>query len=141
MTALSSNNSTEKVGRQDLQQKFGVDSKSHQSPQNGHLDTSPLQHGLDSGHFEFNPDQSPFDFPLDVDFDPEDTEHLIGDFPDMLSQGEEGEFREKRKSMDGKDEDDEGGRKRRESDDKFSKKPGRKPLTAEPTSVRPPTSH
>lgn len=134
LTALSSNNTTERPGSQDLQSRFGPDSKiPRQSLQHEQLDYSPLQQAPGSGNFEFGTDQSPYpDFDLDVDFDADDAEHLIGDLPDLSSYGEM-ESREKRKSMDGKEDDDEGGKKRRESEG--SKKPGRKPLTAEPTSV------
>lgn len=89
----------------------------------------------DSGHLDFS-DESPFlNFDPDGDFDDsfgyDDSSRMIGDLPD------EGDLHEKRKSMDGKDDDDEGGGKRREGDDKTAKKPGRKPLTSEPTSVSP----
>ena len=83
-----------------------------------------------SGHLDFNPDDSPY---LDFDIDGEDDAYdfdsngqMIGDMP--------GELHEKRKSFDG-NEDDEGGGKRREGEDKTGKKPGRKPLTSEPTTV------
>lgn len=57
------------------------------------------------------------------------------------SPGEDGtgdyDLHDKRKSPgdDGKDS-NENGAKRREGDEKIAKKPGRKPLTSEPTSVR-----
>lgn len=84
-----------------------------------------------SGHLDFS-DESPFlDFDPDGDFDDsfgyDDSSRMIGDIP--------GDLHEKRKSMDGQDDDDEGGGKRREGEDKTAKKPGRKPLTVEPTSV------
>jgi len=85
-----------------------------------------------SGHLDFS-DESPFlDFDPDGDFDDsfgyDDSGRMIGDLP--------GDLHDKRKSMDGQDEDDEGGGKRREGEDKTAKKPGRKPLTVEPTSKR-----
>ncbi|KIV83592.1 hypothetical protein, variant [Exophiala sideris] len=100
-------------------------------------------HGLDftpsmssapgSGNLNFS-DESPFlDFDPQVDFgdesfDFDENARMIGDIPGMLH--------DKRKSVDGKDDDDEGGGKRREGEDKTAKKPGRKPLTSEPTSKR-----
>ncbi|KAJ9640430.1 DNA-binding transcription factor yap1 [Coniosporium tulheliwenetii] len=47
----------------------------------------------------------------------------------------DGEAHEKRKSPDDENDDDENETKRREPDDKQAKKPGRKPLTSEPTTV------
>lgn len=85
-----------------------------------------------SGHLDFS-DESPFlDFDPDGDFDDsfgydEESGRMIGDLP--------GDLHDKRKSIDGQDDDDEGGGKRREGEDKTAKKPGRKPLTVEPTSV------
>ncbi|KAL9110474.1 MAG: hypothetical protein Q9227_005018 [Pyrenula ochraceoflavens] len=103
---------------------------------------SPDQAAPGSGDLNFDglpPTDSPF-----LDFDPEaddqfdfgdlNGQDLIGDLPD--SANEDHDLHEKRKSVDGKDEDDEGGGKRRESEDKISKKPGRKPLMNEPTSKR-----
>lgn len=82
-------------------------------------------------------------FELDLDgddlFDFESNGQLIGDFPGDETQVDVGDPHDKRKSIDDKDEDeDEGGGKRRESEGGTNKKPGRKPLTAEPTSVRSP---
>lgn len=126
LTALSSNTPTDKSGNQDVQAKI----EPRESLSHGH---SPQLQAPGSGHFDFGTDQSPFlDFGLDVDFDADDADNLIGDLPGMPSRRDV-ESRDKRKSMDEKDEDDEGGRKRRESEG--AKKPGRKPLTAEPTSV------
>lgn len=138
LTALSSNTPTEKSGRQD-HLDFGLDSKKpRQSLQNTQQDPYQSPHLQDpgSGHFGFGADQSPF-LDFDLDFDAEDAQHLIGDLPSISPNGD-AEPREKRKSMDGKGEDDENGKKRRESEG--SKKPGRKPLTAEPTSVGFPVS-
>ncbi|KAI9759566.1 MAG: hypothetical protein M4579_002232 [Chaenotheca gracillima] len=58
---------------------------------------------------------------------------MIGTLPGQSPDGE-GDLHEKRKSIDGSEED--GGGKRREGDDKVARKPGRKPLTSEPTSKR-----
>ena len=83
----------------------------------------------------FGTDESPFlDFDPDVDFDFQGTDQLIGDLPEF----ENHESGDKRKSFDGDEDDSNNGKKRRESDDKdkSAKKPGRKPLTSEPTTVR-----
>jgi AP-1-like factor len=86
-------------------------------------------------------EESPFGDYLDgdtnFDFDNADNGDLMigalpGDSPDN-----EGEASEKRKSPDDDGEEEEGGGKRREGEDKQAKKPGRKPLTSEPTTVRP----
>lgn len=95
-----------------------------------------------SGHLDYN-DDSPFlDFPLDGegdDFNFDDQGEMFGDLPDEDSPDnsttDPDHLHDKRKSMGGQDDDDEGGGKRREGDDKQAKKPGRKPLTNEPTSV------
>jgi AP-1-like factor len=87
-----------------------------------------------SGHFDFSPDDSPY---LDFGVEGEGDElydfgingQMVGDIPEPS-----GDLHDKRKSIDGKD-DDAGGGKRREGEDKSGKKPGRKPLTSEPTSV------
>lgn len=99
---------------------------------------SPIQDIPGSGTLGAGSDESPFlEFDPDGDFD--FSGQLIGDLPDFADQGDENEFREKRKSIDGDSDEMENGKKRRESDgdrDKSAKKPGRKPLTSEPTSVR-----
>jgi AP-1-like transcription factor len=87
-----------------------------------------------------NNDDSPYlGFDLDADgddqFDFDSNGQLIGDYPGDTSPVDSSDLHEKRKSLDDKDEDDEGGGKRRESEAGTSKKPGRKPLTAEPTTV------
>lgn len=90
----------------------------------------------DSGRLDFS-DDSPFlDFNQDGDFDDsfefDQNGQMIGDIPEDSTSND---LHDKRKSIDGQDEDDEGGGKRREGDDKTAKKPGRKPLTSEPTNV------
>ena len=65
-------------------------------------------------------------------FDYDENDRMIGDLPDDPAS----DLHDKRKSIDGEDDDDEGGGKRREGADKTAKKPGRKPLTSEPTSKR-----
>lgn len=82
-------------------------------------------------------DESPYlDFDPGVDLDYTASGDLIGDLPG--DPGQEYELGEKRKSIDGKsDEGEDTGKKRRESE---AKKPGRKPLTSEPTTVCTPPS-
>jgi AP-1-like factor len=106
---------------------------------NGQTDLfgSPAQSANGSGHFEFGTDESPYlDFDLDGEgeagFNFDDEGQMIGDMPGDNSGNDE---HHKRKSIPDDEEDDEGGGKRREGDDKSGKKPGRKPLTSEPTSV------
>lgn len=100
---------------------------------------SPIQSVPGSGQLDFNPDDSPYlDFDLDADADGNfdyDSQDMIGDLPGANGSDEGTEQHEKRKSIDSNEDEDEGGGKRRESDDKTAKKPGRKPLTSEPTSV------
>jgi AP-1-like factor len=70
----------------------------------------------------------------DFDFANESQGQMIGNLPGTSSDGD-AETHDKRSHPDDDDDEDEGGGKRRESDGKASKKPGRKPLTSEPTSV------
>lgn len=96
-----------------------------------------------SGHLDY--DDSPFldsfiDGEGDESFDFEDQGQMFGDLPDDNSDdngtADPDHLHDKRKSMGAEDDDDhEGGGKRREGEDKQAKKPGRKPLTSEPTSV------
>ena len=84
-------------------------------------------------------DESPFDNYLDgeqnFDFDnADDGDLMIGALPGA-SPNRDGESAEKRKNP-GDDDEEEGSGKRREGEDKQAKKPGRKPLTSEPTTVR-----
>lgn len=79
-------------------------------------------------------EESPFlDYDPNVDFDFSGSGNLIGDLPGTTSD-QDYDTGEKRKSIDGKaeGEGEETGKKRRESE---AKKPGRKPLTSEPTTV------
>ncbi|PWY83817.1 PAP1-domain-containing protein [Aspergillus sclerotioniger CBS 115572] len=91
-----------------------------------------------SGGLGYGDDESPFlDFNPELDFDFQGSENLIGDLPESLQASEEPEPGDKRKDMDEPVDENEGsGKKRRESDEKAAKKPGRKPLTSEPTSKR-----
>lgn len=99
--------------------------------------TSPVQETPGSGQLG-SFDESPFlDYELDDgNFDWDNSGDLLfGDLPGAESYGD-GEHHDKRKaSMDDEDE-EEGMSKRREGDDKTAKKPGRKPMTGEPTTKR-----
>ena len=90
-------------------------------------------------------DDSPFlDYPLngegDESFDFDNEDQMFGDLgeDDSPDNGttDPDHLHDKRKSMGGSGDDEEGGGKRREGDEKQAKKPGRKPLMNEPTSVR-----
>jgi len=108
------------------------------------LYASPQQGNSLTDFDAFNVDNSPYmDGFLDADgtfdFDVNGQEgQMFGDLPGASStpdlNGEDAG--DKRKSFDDDDEDDfEGGGKRQEGEDKQAKKPGRKPLTSEPTTV------
>ena len=109
---------------------------------------SPVQQAPGSSQLAFGIDDSPY---LEFDGEFDDTynfdiadQQMIGELPSN-SSGEnterngsvdqEHDLHDKRKSIDGQDEDEQGDAKRREGDDKTAKKPGRKPLTSEPTTV------
>jgi AP-1-like transcription factor len=82
-------------------------------------------------------DDSPYlGFDLDADgddqYDFENNGQMLDDFAGDIN--DVNDLHEKRKSLDDEENDDEGGGKRREGEG-GSKKPGRKPLTAEPTTV------
>ncbi|RDL37195.1 PAP1-domain-containing protein [Venustampulla echinocandica] len=89
-------------------------------------------------------DDSPFidyeyDFDADGSFDygfSNGSEgQMIGTLPGTSSDGD-ADTHDKRSHPDDDGDEEEGGGKRREGEDKGSKKPGRKPLTSEPTSKR-----
>ncbi|KAJ5223880.1 AP-1-like transcription factor napA [Penicillium chermesinum] len=132
LAALSSNNPSHK-------QSYETPAKPEHSP--GHTSSNgqsaPPSGGFDNSQlngFSFPDDESPFlDFNPEVDFEFPDSANLIGDLPGDPSPDHE--LGGKRKSMDGKPDIDpeETGKKRRESE---AKKPGRKPLTSEPTTKR-----
>ncbi|KAL1306179.1 hypothetical protein AAFC00_004281 [Neodothiora populina] len=96
-------------------------------------------------NFDFD-DTSPYLDYLDGDtslnFDSNDLggEDMFGSVPAPQtdsSESDKGDRSDKRKSPDeADDDDDDGDAKRREGDDKSAKKPGRKPLTSEPTTKR-----
>lgn len=146
-TALSSNNPIESSSQISRNGTLGT-TRSNSDPKqlqrtNDHMAngpnmfTSPLQETPGSGQLG-SFDESPFlDYELDdgnFDWD-NSTDQLFGDLPGTESYVD-GEHHDKRKaSMDDEDE-EEGTSKRREGDDKSAKKPGRKPLTGEPTTKR-----
>ncbi|KAF1832234.1 PAP1-domain-containing protein [Decorospora gaudefroyi] len=97
---------------------------------------SPQQLTPANGFNNAGVDESPFVDYLDGDtsFDFDNTD---GDMIGALPGDTPGDSNEKRKSPGDDDaDDDEGGGKRREGEDKQAKKPGRKPLTSEPTTKR-----
>lgn len=115
---------------------------------------SPVPDAPGSGHLGFASDESPFlDFDPEADFDfNSNVASMIGDLPEFEQQsnfepqpktetanGNEHEPGDKRKSMDGREgeQQPDSGKKQRqgEGQEKVPKKPGRKPLTNEPTSV------
>lgn len=106
-----------------------------------------IQQPADFGNFDFD-DTSPYIDYLDGDttlnFSSNDLggEDMFGSVPGPRtesSESDKGDKPDKRKSPDeAADEDEDGDPKRREGDDKTAKKPGRKPLTSEPTTVRRP---
>jgi AP-1-like factor len=97
---------------------------------------SPQQATPASGFNNIGMDESPFVDYLDGD-NSFDFDNADGDMIGALPGDTPGDSNEKRKSPgdDGDADDDEGGGKRREGEDKQAKKPGRKPLTSEPTTV------
>ena len=84
------------------------------------LDESPLFEDLDDGNFEWE----------------NGGDQLFGDIPEN-DFNDDGELHDKRKASMGSEDGEEGASKRQEGDGKTPKKPGRKPLTAEPTTVGP----
>lgn len=149
-TALSSN-STDNVSHKPNAATFN-NSVSHIEPQqlstgvmanSTNMYTSPIQQAPGSGQLD-SFDESPFlDYENleDGNFDWENSgDQLFGDIPGT-ELNDEGEHHDKRKASVDEEDEMENSRKRREGDDKTPKKtgqkPGRKPLTGEPTTVRP----
>ena len=96
--------------------------------------TSPVQETPGSGQLG-NFDESPFLDYDDGNFDWDNSGDLLfGDLPGTESHGD-GEHHDKRKASLDDEDDEEEPSKRREGDDKTAKKPGRKPMTGEPTTV------
>ncbi|MCJ1245336.1 DNA-binding transcription factor yap1 [Trapelia coarctata] len=83
----------------------------------------------DSPYLHFEHDEGNFDWDINGD-------QLIGSLPGTSVDDEDGDLHDKRKASDDDGEEIDGGGKRREGEDKVGKKPGRKPLTSEPTSKR-----
>lgn len=111
------------------------------------FDGSPVQ-GADalssfqnSPDLDYDYDYAGPDSSFDFSFDDANQPKMIGDLPgakrEAGSDSADNESPEKRSHPDDDDDDDEnGGAKRRESEEKVAKKPGRKPLTTEPSSKR-----
>lgn len=108
------------------------------------LDGSPSL-GMDGvGSYQNSPDlEYDYDFgapdsSFDFSFNDADQAKMIGDIPGApsttKSDSPEGDSPDKRSHPDD-DEEENTGAKRREGEDKVAKKPGRKPLTTEPSSV------
>ena len=147
LAALASNqNGTNNMYSNDLDSKRSTSNSQLQYPVVDSLDptffTSPQQTTPASTFDAFNLNESPFVDYLDGDgsFDFDNGENgdlMIGGLPGDNSQFEgDNETTDKRKSPEDDTEDPDGGGKRREPEDKTAKKPGRKPLTSEPTTVR-----
>ena len=141
MPSLNGTNGTSKGRPSSL---YGLDQRPGSNPQRPQSTESPLfsprtqQAPLSAALTDSGFEGSPF---LDGELDDSNLDwglggDLIGDLPGASASPPEteGEHGDKRKSPeDGEDED--GGGKRHENEAKTSKKPGRKPLTSEPTSV------
>ncbi|MCJ1477826.1 DNA-binding transcription factor yap1 [Lambiella insularis] len=110
---------------------------SRSSLDNNDYYVSPVQQTLGSGVLAV--DESPFlDYDLDegnFDWDV-NGDQMIGSLPGTSVDDDDADLHDKRKASDDDVDEHDGGGKRREGDDKTSKKPGRKPLTSEPTSKR-----
>lgn len=119
-------------------------------PANSGLNMSPLQFDGSPGQrtdgmgsfqgspdFDYDYDFTGADSGFDFSFDDSSQPKMIGELPGAQktskSDSPETESPEKRSYPD--DGEESTGAKRRESEDKVAKKPGRKPLTTEPTSV------
>ncbi|KXX76835.1 AP-1-like transcription factor [Madurella mycetomatis] len=120
-------------------------------PANSGLNMSPLQFDESPGQrtdgmgsfqgspdFDYDYDFTGADSGFDFSFDDSSEPKMIGELPGTQkaskSDSPETESPEKRSYPD--DGEESSGAKRRESEDKVAKKPGRKPLTTEPTSKR-----
>lgn len=107
-------------------------------------DTSPQQNGFEESplvdyDYEFTNGDTSYDF----SFADDSQAKMIGDLPGSNGSGSgsgsdkggsDNNDNEKRSHPDDED-DEEGNAKRQETGEKVAKKPGRKPLTTEPTSV------
>ncbi|KAK1771768.1 PAP1-domain-containing protein [Phialemonium atrogriseum] len=111
------------------------------------FDGSPIQerNGVvpgfqDSPLLDYDYDFGAPDSSIDFSLDDINNTRMIGDLPGgapstTKSDSTEADNQDKRSHPDD-DDDEENGAKRRESEDKVAKKPGRKPLTTEPSSKR-----
>lgn len=139
VAALTSNQPSEK------QPRMSATTKTSQSTGNASHTPAPKSNNSAPGSGRLDYDDSPFldsfiDGEADDSFDFDDQGQMFGDLPgdgsDDNATADPHHLHDKRKSMGAlDDDDDEGGGKRREGEDKQAKKPGRKPLTSEPTSV------
>lgn len=123
------------------------------SPMASNLNMSPASFGNSPTHkTDVNGfDASPFldydydingDTSFDFSFADGSNAKMIGDLPGSAGSdksGSENNDTEKRSHPDDENDDEGGDVKRQETGEKVSKKPGRKPLTTEPTSVSPAT--
>jgi hypothetical protein len=143
LAALASNNQNPNdIFSAGLNSKGAVGNSQFQYPTD-HVDptffTSPQQNTPANAFSNGGMEESPYIDYLDGDgyeFDNADDDMMIGSLPGDSPSGKNGEdSNEKRKNPDDDDDDEEGGGKRREGEDKQAKKPGRKPLTSEPTTV------
>jgi len=156
LTALNSNKPNQSAAGQRSHPQVAMNgsraagSRSNSTPQqpaqsgrksleNTELYASPLQQAPGSAllgnisfegspYLDFDPDDGNFDWDINGD-------QLIGSLPGTSVDEEDGDLHDKRKASDDDGEENDGGGKRREGEDKVGKKPGRKPLTSEPTSV------
>lgn len=140
LAALSSNNPSQKPQGTN----FSPQLKKETNGTTHHRASGSFSGGVDglhnqSGNLGNGDDESPFlDFNPELDFDDfQGSDSLIGDIPGSVPASDDYGLGDKRKDTDGKSEIDkeESGKRRRESDIQ-NKKPGRKPLMSEPTSVR-----
>jgi AP-1-like factor len=107
------------------------------------IKNSPMQN-VERANYQESPylDNYDYDFgesSFDFSFSHGDQAKMIGDVPGSArSESTEGDSNDKRSHPDDEDDEDSPGNdpKRRESSDRIPKKPGRKPLTSEPTSKR-----
>ncbi|KAK4696973.1 AP-1-like transcription factor, partial [Lecanoromycetidae sp. Uapishka_2] len=100
--------------------------------------TSPTQQAPSSGQLSGYDDSPLLDYNLDdgdFDWDNNNGDQFFGDLPGE-DYHEEAEHHDKRKASSGEEDGEEGSSKRREGGEKGAKKPGRKPLTGEPTTKR-----
>jgi AP-1-like transcription factor len=146
IAALASSNSTGKSnsfpssGMQNNNTNKPVEHLNMQDISANYL-ASPEEPTPGSGQFgSISVDDSPFidylEADANFDLEPIEGDDMIGDLPGDASYNDlDGNIHEKRKSFGDAADDDEGGGKRREGEDKTAKKPGRKPLTSEPTTV------